>query len=64
MRGSIATYGNAVGSGKEKDGDMSEMLERILSTGNIKLAKERVYSNKGASGVDGVTVYELGRVYA
>lgn len=59
MRGSIATYGNAVGSGKEKDGDMSEMLERILSTGNIRLAKERVYSNKGASGVDGVTVYEL-----
>lgn len=59
MRGNITTYGNAVGSGKEKDGDMSEMLERILSTDNIKLAKERVYSNKGASGIDGVTVYEL-----
>ena len=59
MRGSITTYGNAVGSGKEKDGDMSEMLERILSADNIRLAKERVYSNKGASGVDGVTVYEL-----
>lgn len=38
---------------------MSEMLEKILSEANIKLAQKRVYSNKGASGVDGVTVQEL-----
>ena len=38
---------------------MSEMLEKILSNENIRLAKERVYANKGAGGVDGVTVQEL-----
>ena len=38
---------------------MSEMLEKILSDENIRLAKNRVYANKGASGVDGVTVQEL-----
>lgn len=38
---------------------MSEMLEKILSNENIRLAKKRVYANKGASGVDGVTVQEL-----
>ena len=38
---------------------MSEMLERILSNENIKTAYKRVYANKGAGGVDGVTVQEL-----
>ena len=38
---------------------MSEMLERILSDENIRRAKKRVYANKGAGGVDGVTVQEL-----
>ena len=38
---------------------MSEMLEKILSNENIRFAKKRVYANKGASGVDGVTVQEL-----
>ena len=38
---------------------MSEMLEKILSDENIKTACKRVYSNKGAGGVDGVTVGEL-----
>ena len=46
-------------SGKEKDGSMSEMLEKILSDENIRRAKKRVYANKGAGGVDGVTVREL-----
>lgn len=35
------------------------MLERILSDENIKIAYKRVYANKGAGGVDGVTVQEL-----
>ena len=35
------------------------MLERILSDENIKTAYKRVYANKGAGGVDGVTVQEL-----
>ena len=38
---------------------MSEMLEKILSDENIKTACKRVYANKGAGGVDGVTVEEL-----
>lgn len=38
---------------------MSEMLEKILSDENIRLAQKRVYSNKGAGGVDGVTTDEL-----
>jgi retron-type reverse transcriptase len=38
---------------------MSEMLEKILSNENIRVAKKRVYANKGANGVDGVTVQEL-----
>lgn len=51
-------------SGKEKDGRMSEMLEKILSDENIKRARKRVYANKGAGGVDGVTVQELGEYMA
>ena len=38
---------------------MSELLEKILSDENIRLAQKRVYANKGAGGVDGVTVEEL-----
>ena len=38
---------------------MSELLEKILCDENIRLAQKRVYQNKGASGVDGVTVQEL-----
>jgi group II intron reverse transcriptase/maturase len=36
-----------------------ELLERILERGNLNEAYRRVYANKGASGVDGVTVEEL-----
>ena len=38
---------------------MSELLEKILCDENIRLAQKRVYQNKVASGVDGVTVQEL-----
>ena len=38
---------------------MSEMLEKILSDDNIETAYKRVYANKGAGGVDGVTINEL-----
>lgn len=47
------------GSGKERRRNMSEMLERILSNENIEKAYKRVYANKGAGGVDGVTTKEL-----
>ena len=36
-----------------------EMLEKVLENDNLERAYKQVYSNKGASGVDNVTVYEL-----
>ena len=36
-----------------------ELLDEILSKENLNKAYLQVYRNKGASGVDGVTVYEL-----
>lgn len=42
-----------------KRGTSMELLERILSKQNLNLAYKQVYKNKGASGVDGVTVEEL-----
>ena len=48
-----------LGSGKEKRRNMSEMLEKILSNENVEKAYRRVYANKGAGGVDGVTTKEL-----
>ncbi|MCB5950947.1 group II intron reverse transcriptase/maturase [Enterococcus sp. BWT-B8] len=36
-----------------------ELLEQILSNQNMNQAYKRVYRNKGASGVDGITVEEL-----
>ena len=39
---------------------MSELLEKILSKDNMNAAYKRVYANKGAGGVDDVTVEELG----
>ena len=36
-----------------------ELLEKILERENLNEAYKRVYANKGASGVDGVTVEEL-----
>ena len=36
-----------------------ELLEEILSRANLNEAYKRVYANKGASGVDGVSVEEL-----
>lgn len=42
-----------------KRGTSMELLEKILSKKNLNLAYKQVYKNKGASGVDGVTVDEL-----
>jgi len=36
-----------------------ELLEAILHRDNLNEAYKRVYENKGAAGVDGMTVYEL-----
>ena len=37
-----------------------ELLEKVLNDNNLYEAYKQVYKNKGASGVDGVTVDELG----
>ena len=39
---------------------MSELLEKILSKDNMNAAYKRVCANKGAGGIDDVTVEELG----
>ena len=39
---------------------MSELLEKILSKDNMNAAYKRVCANKGAGGVDDVTVEEPG----
>jgi RNA-directed DNA polymerase len=45
---------------RERKGETSvELLEQILSNQNMNEAYLRVYKNKGASGVDGITVDEL-----
>jgi len=41
------------------DFQMDELLERILQPGNLNKAYKKVKSNKGAGGVDGMSVYEL-----
>ena len=37
-----------------------ELLEKVLDDKNLFEAYKQVYKNKGTSGVDGVTVDELG----
>jgi len=59
LRQKRTTYDAIKRSGKERDGSMSELLEKILSDDNIKQAQKRVYTNKGAGGVDGVTTEQL-----
>ena len=36
-----------------------ELLEEILTKENLNKAYEKVYQNKGAAGVDGITVEEI-----
>lgn len=38
---------------------MEQLLEQVLSKGNVERAYKQVYKNKGANGVDGVTVEKL-----
>ena len=38
---------------------MSQLLEEILSRDNMRLAYKKVKANKGASGIDGITIEEI-----
>ena len=44
-----------------KERTSMELLEKVLNDNNLFEAYKQVYSNKGTSGVDGVTVDELGK---
>ncbi|SHL49433.1 group II intron reverse transcriptase/maturase [Anaerocolumna jejuensis DSM 15929] len=45
---------------KERDSAQSELLEKILYKDNLNRAFKRVKANKGAPGIDGITVDEVG----
>ena len=38
---------------------MSQLLEEILSRDNMRLAYKKVKANRGASGIDGITIEEI-----
>lgn len=44
---------------RRKQNMATELLERILSDENLEEARKKVMSNKGASGIDHMTVKEL-----
>ena len=44
-----------------KERTSMELLEKVLDDKNLYKAYKQVYKNKGARGIDGVTVDELGQ---
>lgn len=48
----------SVGAQEAKEQDGADLLERILSRENLNKAYKRVKTNKGAPGVDGITIEE------
>ena len=46
-------------SKQEKETSVSQLMEEILSRENMALAYKKVKANKGASGVDGISVDEI-----
>ena len=45
---------------KERDSAQPELLEKILERDNLNRAFKRVKANKGAPGIDGISVEEIG----
>ncbi len=45
---------------KERDSAQPELLEKILNKDNLNRAFKRVKANKGAPGIDGITIEEIG----
>src|SRR3989304_2880788 len=50
----------AARAGTERPADTERLMEEICQRENLKVALQRVQSNKGSPGVDGMTVGELG----
>ena len=50
----------SVGGQDVKEQDGADLLERILSRENLNRAYKRVKANKGAPGIDGMTVEHSG----
>ena len=48
---------------KERDSAQPELLEKILDKDNLNRAFKRVKANKGAPGIDGMTVEEAGATF-
>ena len=46
-------------SKQEKETSVSQLMEKVLSRENLTLAYKKVKANKGASGVDGISVDEI-----
>ena len=46
----------SVGVQEDREQDGADLLERILSRDNLNRAYKRVRANKGAPGIDGMTV--------
>ena len=69
--GAVNTGGNSVGAVACAEADMAtrlrtkaevattSLMETVVERGNLKLAYQRVIENKGAAGVDQLTVSEL-----
>jgi len=58
-RGGVVEYGSAETEGDLTNGERMSLLDSILSPFNLDEAMAKVRSNKGAPGVDGITVKEL-----
>ena len=48
---------------KERDSAQPELLEKILYKDNLNRAYKRVKANKGAPGIDGITIDEIGAYF-
>ena len=44
---------------RQTKAEASGLMEAVVERGNLKLAYQRVVENKGAAGVDDITVFEL-----
>ena len=60
MKGYVRAHRSFRRIWKERDSAQPELLEEILEKGNLNRAFKRVKANKGAPGIDGITVEEIG----